>query len=191
MLVTLLSLVFVLHTPDGGAADTRADAEADRQIAALEGVYKRRFKSGVVVPGQADETVAAEDVIELARHDRTRLYFRAVLQFYNGHSCGIHGIASRESDAFVFRDRAGGGEEESCTFRISANKTELVLTDRITPDGAATCQAFCGARGSLSEYRIPLKARRPIRYLARLKASRQYQEAVAALAAAAPVKTPR
>jgi hypothetical protein len=176
-----LAVLSLLHACLVLAAVDAAPPDADRLITSLEGVYKRRFKSAMVTgPGQPDESYQAEDVIELVRHDRDHLYFRASLQFYNGHSCGLYGIAGFEGGRLVYRTREPG---ETCTLSISATATDLVLTDAVG-EGPSTCTAFCGARGSFRDYRIPLAKRRPIRYLPRLKASRQYKEAVEAFSKA-------
>ena len=45
-------------------------------------------------------------------------------------------------------------------------------------DEDGSCQAYCGARGSLSEDSFPLSSRRAIRYLPRLKASSEFKEAL-------------
>ncbi|WP_322400018.1 hypothetical protein [Massilia luteola] len=53
----------------------------------------------------------------------------------------------------------------------------MTITDRATPDAPASCWAYCGARGAL-EYSIGMDKRRAIRYLDRLKASREYRKAI-------------
>jgi hypothetical protein len=159
----------------------------DALVARLEGVYKRRFRIELV----GDGPVMVEDVVEIVRHAPGQIYVRAALNFANGHSCGIYGIAVFERDAFVYRTTELAEKNAPCTLSVAERGADLVLTDRPTPESAATCAAYCGARGSLSDYHIPMKTRRPIRYLARLKASRQYQEAVAALGGAlAPAAAP-
>jgi hypothetical protein len=185
--------VVLLALPLPSLADSAADADADKLIAAWEGVYKHQFKSGFYEEGKApdENTVLVEDVVEIARHDRTHLYVRADLHFFNGHICGISGIASYAGGAFVYRDPDpdSGADGQPCTLRVSATKTHLVLDDR-SGDGAATCSFYCGARGSLSGYEIELGRRRPIRYLPRLKASSEYKRAVEQLAASARAPTP-
>lgn len=151
-------------------------------ISAIEGVYKHRFQNGVIAPGrapgEADEPIESEDIIEIVRYDDTHVYLRAHLEFYNGHSCGVSGIAGYENGAFVFHDpepSPDGGQQ--CTIKLGAVGDRLVLTDRMTPDGLATCRSYCGVRGSLSDVSVPLSTRRPIRYLDRIKSSRQYIKA--------------
>jgi hypothetical protein len=68
--------------------------------------------------------------------------------------------------------------ESACTLKIAAAGGELRITDRIEPDGIATCRQACGARGSVSDFAISRDARRPIRYMKVLKGSREFAEAV-------------
>jgi len=151
----------------------------------IEGVYKVRFKSGYVVPGQPDAVIAAEDVLELVRVDDSHLYVRAALRFYNGHTCSFHGVAAAENGAFVYRNAdVGLFPDRPCVLTVSAAAGKLHLTDRPTPDSASTCSALCGARGSLGNYSIALSKKAPIRYLPRLTASREYKEAIAEMAKA-------
>jgi hypothetical protein len=171
-------VIALLGLPAPGVpAPPNEEAAAAALITALEGVYKRRFKSGVVVPGQPDEVMEVEDVLELVRHDARHLYFRAKLQFYNGHTCGLYGLARFEAGRFVYRAPTPASNGATCTLWIAADKSHVTLTDA-PPNGSSTCQEFCGARGSFRDWRIERSKRRPIRYLPRLMASREYGEAV-------------
>lgn len=164
----------------GAAAAEAPPAQAMKEIA---GVYKHRFKNGIITPGkapmEADTPYESEDVVEIVPHDDTHLYVRAELQFYNGHSCSIAGMAGYEQGRFVYHDPEQTGDGgPSCTLAVIPTQEGVTLTDRLTPDGVSTCQAYCGARGSLSNYAIARSKRRPIRYMDRLLRSREYQKAV-------------
>ena len=78
-----------------------AEPASGNPISEIEGVYKHRFMNGTITPGkapgEADQPYESEDIIEIVRHDQTHIYFRAELQFYNGHTCGIYGIAGEEN----------------------------------------------------------------------------------------------
>lgn len=155
-------------------------------IADMAGVYKHRFLNGIISPGkapmEADISYESEDIVEIVSYDDRHIYVRAELQFYNGHSCSISGMAAYENGKFVFHDpEPVAVGTASCTLTISQSKDAVTLTDRLTPEGAATCQAYCGARGSLSDVSILKKSRRPIRYMKRLVNSPQYQKAIADL----------
>lgn len=132
----------------------------------LAGRYNYHFKNGTVF----GETYHSDDVLEIVRLDRRRAYFRAKLNFFNGHSCAIRGVAHLEGNALVHRGT------DSCVMRLRQVGDGLDLDD-----AGGSCQQTCGVRGTYMgngpEFR--LSSRRPIRYLPRLRASREYREAIA------------
>lgn len=148
----------------------------------LAGVYKHRFMSAFIVPGQDEpQSYQAENIVEIVPVDRDHVYLRVQLDFFNGHTCGIHGMARFEDGMFVYRDPAPPiAGDPPCVLTVGEQDGKLTLTDRSAPDAGRSCAAYCGARGSL-DYEIGMDKRRAIRYLARLKASREYQEAIDAL----------
>lgn len=152
---------------------------SDDPAADIEGVYKRRFMNAINAgPDRPAERYLAEDVVEIVREDADHVYLRAHLEFANGHMCGVWGIAQREGENFVYRQQqAPVAGETPCTLRVNVTPGRIVLDDRDAA-GLASCRAQCGARGTLSGYVIERKARRPIRYMNRIKESRQYREAV-------------
>lgn len=158
------------------AREPALDAQALMQQ--MAGVYKERFKSAYIVPGKPDQGYETEDVVEIVPFDADHLYVRTHLEFYNGHTCDMVGMARYEDGRFVYHDPAPPlGSDPPCVFRVGVENGRLVLTDRDQPDGVSSCRAYCGLRGSLN-YTIGLEKRRPIRYMARLKASREYARAV-------------
>jgi hypothetical protein len=139
-------------------------------IPGLAGVYKHRHQNGDVTGA----TYVSEDVLEIVQTGPRAAYVRAVLRFYNGHSCGIHGIAHEQKGGLVYRTKNSyGSGPPVCELRVDRVGREVRLDD-----GDATCHGFCGMRGTLSDRRFPAASRRSIRYMARLKASREYREAV-------------
>lgn len=160
-------------------------APAVQLMERIAGVYKHRFMSAAVVPGEADAPYQAEDIVEIVPYDREYLYLRVHLDFYNGHTCNIYGMARFEQGAFVYRDPQPPLEgEPPCVLKVGVEDGKLTLTDRPSADAAGTCAYHCGARGSL-DYEIGLDKRRTIRYLERLQQSRQYQGAIDELRARA------
>jgi hypothetical protein len=162
----------------GALSSAAAVQEAQQLMDKMAGVYKHRFTSGVVVPGKADEPYQAENVIEIVPFDADHIYVRADLEFYNGHQCQISGMARFENGKFVYRDPEPPLQGHvPCVLRAGIEKDKLVLTDRDGPQGESSCWTHCGVRGSLT-YDIGMDKRRSIRYMDRLKASRQYQQAI-------------
>lgn len=159
-----------------------ADDGAQQLMNKMAGVYKHRFMSATITPGkdsgEADVPYQAEDVIEIVPYDADHVYLRVHLDFYNGHDCTLWGMARYEQGAFVYH----GHEPEMeglphCRLRVGIDKDKLRLTDHDGDQGLSTCRAYCGARGSLT-YDIGMDQRRDVRYMDRLKASRQYKQAV-------------
>jgi hypothetical protein len=155
-------------------------------IKAVEGVYKQRFTNGIITPGkapgEADTYYEAENILEIVRYDDKHIYIRVELQFYNGHTCSISGMAGHENGSFVYHDPAkayDGGQ--ACTLTVTPSDDAVSITDRPIPTSRATCKGYCGVRGSLSDVSFPMTARRPIRYTERILKSRQYQKAVSDL----------
>ena len=164
-------------------ACTAAAQEPVQLAQKMAGVYKHRFMSATITPGkapgEADEPYQAEDVIEIVPYDANHVYLRAHLDFYNGHTCDVAGMARYEQGAFVYHDTVTAPLPgyPPCALKVSVEHGQLTLTDRATPDAVSSCRAYCGVRGSL-DYSIGMDKRRTIRYLDRLKASREYMRAV-------------
>lgn len=158
-----------------------AATPAARLIGDIEGVYKHRFINRIIVPGKPDEKYEAEDVVEVVRHDDRHIYVHAALTLDNGHHCGFHGIAGYENGVFVYHDpNPHLSDKQACVVTIAARGETLTLTDRATPNGPSTCQSLCGARGSLGDYAIAASKKSPIDYMPKLKATKQYRQAVKA-----------
>jgi hypothetical protein len=138
---------------------------------ALAGVYKTRFNNGLVT----GEKFVSEDILEIVPTAPAAAYVRLHLEFYNGHECALSGIVHVEGPDLVYReppaDKAG---DRVCVLHVSRKSGKVALSDE-----GGSCQAYCGARGSLSNDSVPLSSRRTIRYMARLKASSEFKEALA------------
>jgi hypothetical protein len=138
---------------------------------ALAGVYKSRFNNGLVT----GEKYVSEDILEIVPTAPAAAYVRLHLEFYNGHECALSGIAHAEGPDLVYREPpASKAGDRACVLHVSRNAGKVVLSDE-----EGSCQGYCGARGSLSNDSFPLSSRRPIRYMARLKASSEFKEALA------------
>ena len=140
-------------------------------VTALAGRYSKHFQNGMVDGSK----YWSDDVVEIVPVDATHAYFRADLQFFNGHQCNISGIAKAGTGRLVYTETKpsyDGGP--TCKMTISIQGKSLLLDD-----GEGTCQAYCGARGSLSGFDfIPAASKRPITYMDRLKGSTEYKSAI-------------
>ena len=141
-------------------------------VQSLAGRYSKHWQNGLVDGSK----YWSDDVIEIVPVDATHAYFRAELDFYNGHQCSIRGIAKAVGNKLVYTETEVTAYEGKtpCTLTISAKGKALVLDD-----GDGTCKANCGARGSLSNFDfVPLSSKKPITYMARLKGSDEYKGAI-------------
>jgi hypothetical protein len=167
----LPAAVAVAWASAGVAADGRLE------LRTVEGVYKHRFENGDV----NGRKYVSEDVLEIVPLSSDRAYVRLRLNFYNGHLCALSGVAHVQDKALVYRPVAPA-INGPCELRLEASSDKITFADR---DDHCR-EVYCGARGMLRGMSLPAASRRPIRYLARLKASRQFQEALAEDAVARP-----
>jgi hypothetical protein len=100
------------------------------------------------------ETFKSTDVLDIIALDETRAFLNAELLFFNGHMCSISGLASMEGMTLVLRGTADG-LYPGCALTLSRKGDQLTFTD---PDGMCT-KASCGARGSYTDYAMPLAGR--------------------------------
>ena len=139
-------------------------------IKRIEGVYKHRFTNSTV----RDEHFESEDILEIVSYSANAIYFRIHLEFYNGHTCDLHGIATSEKGGFVFHGTSDVSDG-ICTLTIYADGGDITLDDV-----GGNCRTYsCGARGGYHGVSFPIKSRREIKYMKRLKASHEYADAVA------------
>lgn len=185
MKLSIFTLLVAAAVPLMAAAQSPAQP-AQALMQELAGVYKHRFTSGMIVPGEKEQAYQAEDVVEIVPFDAEHVYVRARLNFYNGHQCGIAAMARYENGAFVYRDReAPPPGLPQCVMRVGVEKGQLFISDRGSSDDARSCDKYCGARGTMN-YTIGMDKRRPIRYMERLKGSRHYQDAIVEMRAGLP-----
>lgn len=133
----------------------------------LAGRYTHSFRNGDVTGASYTST----DEVVIIPLDARRAYFQMQLAFFNGHECGIGGIATLEGGALVFRDAemTGYGDGGPCTLRIRR------ADGRLTWDDGGTCSGYCGARGSLRGGSIAWSTRRPVPRAERARLLREYE----------------
>jgi hypothetical protein len=137
--------------------------------ARIAGRYSHHFLNGLVDGSH----YWSDDVLEIVPLDPQRAYFRAELQFYNGHSCSIFGVAHAEAGGLVYREPQANMDGGHCVLHIRETATGVRLEDD------QSCHDHCGARGTLNGDDFDRKGRRPITYMDRLKRSSEYRDALA------------
>jgi len=164
IVATILTLSF------GVALAAEPSKTATATIKRIEGVYKSRFANSTV----QDEHFESEDILEIVSYSPNAIYFRVHLEFYNGHTCDLYGIAAYENGSFVFHGKSDVSDA-ICNLTIRADGGNVTLDDV-----GGNCRTYsCGARGGYHGVSFPIKSRREIKYMKRLKASHEYAEAAA------------
>ena len=132
----------------------------------LEGVYKKRFQNSDI----SGEKYVSENIIEIVKANEYKAYIKIRLNFYNGHTCAIQGVAEyKKIGGFVYNP----AENQDCYLTVRREGDFLTLSD---PGYACRAQT-CGARGGYSE-QFPMKARREIRYMPLILKSKDYNDAL-------------
>ena len=123
-------------------------------LSQVAGEYRHTFKNGDV----SGATYETTDVVKIYPLDWHRALISFELNFFNGHSCTVYGVANLEGAKLVYRDKAEWRPDEpDCELRVWRDGTKLRWED------GGTCQFHCGARGGLSNGEIPFGSRRPLR----------------------------
>jgi hypothetical protein len=140
---------------------------------ALAGRYYAHFPSGF----WSGEKYAAEQIVEIVPVAPGAAYVRIHLDTYNGHGCTFAGVANAEDGKLVYRSAAPAKTDAfgRCILSISRSGRSLRIDDL---DRHGCSIDSCGAYGSLEDIRLPYASRRPIRYMARLKTSLEYRDAL-------------
>ena len=162
---------FLLSLPLLLAAGPASPDPAQR----LVGRYAMDVQEGFM---DSKETYTGLRIAEIVPVAPRAAYVRVALDYFNGHSCDISGVAKAEGDALVYRD-----PDTSMAYPESSSKQCVLTVRRVgkslrIDDGDESCHSYCGARGTLSNVSLPYASKRPIRYLDRLKRSAEYRAAI-------------
>lgn len=122
-------------------------------LSKLAGQYTYRFKNGDVSGATYDTT----DVVKIYPVSSRRALISFELNFFNGHSCTVYGVANVEGPRLVYRERSDTPDEPACELRVWRDRTKLRWED------GGSCRSHCGARGGLSSGEIAFESRRPLR----------------------------
>jgi hypothetical protein len=149
-------------------ASTRASLDPAH---ALAGRYYRQFPDGTI----DGDKYTGEDIVEIVPIGQGAAYVRIYLDYFNGHSCDISGVAKSQANSLVYQDPEPHYRGKMCVLRIKRQGNSLSVDD-----GDSSCDWYCGARGTLTDVKLPYSSKRPIGYLPRLRSSPEYREALKA-----------
>ena len=168
----ILGALLALGGVAAGAGARAGAVGASDPVTALAGRYSRHFHNGLIDGSE----YWSDDIAEIVPVDARHAYVRFRLQFFNGHSCGLTGVAAAAGDTLVYREPPGEAMPGQPPCRLTIRRAGGTLA---WSDEGGTCSAHCGARGSFLKGNLPWRSRRSIGYLARLKGSSQYRAAIA------------
>ena len=124
-------------------------------VSSLAGRYTHRFKNGNI----DGDVYYTTDVVEILPIDAGSAVINMELNFFNGHSCSVSGIAKLDRDRLIYREQdPNPWSDGGCRLEIWRDRTKL----RWTEGEGTSCQNHCGARGGLSVGDIPYGSRRKI-----------------------------
>jgi hypothetical protein len=149
-----------------GAASLGGRPDLDR----LAGVYKHPAAPGF----GADAGVPHEDILEIVKLSPRTAYVR-IHSEDGDHICGIRGVADLTADALVYT--GARGSDPPCVLKFRSTAAGVAPEDV----GGGCSRENCGAGADLGlgdQVRFKFSEKRPIRYMARLLASREYVEAL-------------
>ena len=139
-----------------------AATAADTPMQELSGRYTHRFKNGNV----DGDVYYTTDVVEILPIDGDRAMVNLDLNFFNGHSCSVAGIARLAGERLIYREEEPNPwSDGGCQLEVWRDGGKL----RWTEAEGTSCQSHCGARGGLSVGEISYRSRR------RISASRERQ----------------
>ena len=157
-----------------------APAAAPDPVRSLAGRVSNSFPAGLVDGSR----YTGENIVEVVPVAADAAYVRIHLDYFNGHQCGIAGVARAEGARLVYHDPSPTiASDKPCTLSIARAGRSLAIDD-----AGGSCRTYCGARGTLSDVAVLWSSHRPITYLTRLRASSQYRDALTEWRTGKPVR---
>jgi len=169
--ITIALVCAVLVSAVPFVAQTAAPgSESAAFLSSVGGVYKAQFQNGNI----DGDKYLSEDILEVVPIDDHAAYVRMTLEFFNGHSGGIYGIAIYGKDSLMYDNGKDGDQRCSVEYIWSSEK----VVTKADYDKTPGCSFYHGARGSLDSAEFLVKRKQTIRYMQRLKDSREFKEAM-------------
>jgi hypothetical protein len=130
-----------------------AIAVPNSPLTELAGRYTYKFKNGDI----SGATYSSTDVVEVVPLDKRQAEISFDLNFFNGHSCSLYGVAKLEGRKLVYREKSEWlPDEPECRLEIWRDTRNLRWEDQ------GTCHFACGSRGGFGNGKMSVKGRRPI-----------------------------
>ena len=168
-IAAVVCLILLGGEASGGQTPKRRSESAEF-LAQIAGVYKMQFTNGDV----NGDTYQSEDILEVVAVDDHAAYVRMDLEFFNGHSGRIYGIATYGKNSLIYDNSEKGDERCVVEYIWSSDK----IVTKADYDKTPGCRSYHGARGGLDGITFLVKKKQTIRYMQRLKDSLQFKEAM-------------
>src|SRR5262245_37680537 len=156
-------VVIVCAAPFSSNAVARQAVKPKSESAAfltkIAGVYKTQFQNGDVNGGKYQ----SEDILEVVPVDDHAAYVRIDLEFFNGHSGSIFGVATYGKSSLIY-DNGEKGDDRCVLEYVWSSEKVMTKADY---DKTPGCRAYHGARGTLDRVEFPVKRKQTIRYMQR------------------------
>jgi hypothetical protein len=166
----VLSCAISFNTEAVHGQTSKPRSESAAFLTQVAGVYKARFQNGNI----DGDKYQSEDILEVVPIDDRAAYVRMDLEFFNGHSGKIYGIATYEKNSLIYDNGKQGDDRCVVEYVWSSDKVVTRADYEKTPG----CLAYHGARGGFDQVQFLVKTKRAIRYMQRLKDSREFKDAV-------------
>jgi hypothetical protein len=167
----LVQLIVTAAATFGMAARAQVtSSESAAFLRKVAGVYKNQFHNSFV----NGEKYESEDILEVVPVDDLAAYVRMDLEFANGHSGRIYGVATYKKNSLVY-DNGKPGDERCIVEYVWSGDAVVTHADYEKTPG---CLFYHGARGTLEGASFSVKKRQEIRYMDRLRNSREFKEAL-------------
>jgi hypothetical protein len=155
-------------------------AAGSLKIEDIAGVYRSRHTVEMTYePGKP----VVEDVLEIVKTAPGEAYIRLDMMSSAGDYCHLQIIAKAENRSLVYRKTvdnfwSGGPAKVPCVLTLTPVHGELIFSDREYVCSQSSDVGACGIKADLDGEGFEIRRRRPIRYMKRLLASREYRDAV-------------
>jgi hypothetical protein len=139
MMISRLCAISIGRQTGAGQA-SNPKSESAEFLAQVAGVYKSQFQNAFV----NGEKYRSEDILEVVPIDDHAAYVRMDLQFANGHSGSVYGIAIYGKNSLIYDNDKAGDEHCIVEYAWSSDKVVTRADYQKTP-GAPTTMALVEA----------------------------------------------
>ena len=147
------------------------NTSSEKFLKRVAGVYKDHFQNGDV----DGDKFNSENILEVVPVDKNAAYVRMHLEFYNGAMEDFYGIAAFDGYSSLIYDNGEDGKDH-CVVEFTWSKDFVTTTFDISKTPG--CTYYTIPRGSIDGARFEMKRKKVIRYIQRIKNSKEFKKAM-------------